>query len=77
VIISIMLLLALTTPFRGEWTREAAALLSVGAVLFGLSDVLLAWNLFVSPIKYGRVMNMAAYHLGQFALAIGMVVQFS
>lgn len=76
-IISIMLLLALTTPFRGEWTSEAAVWISVGAVLFYLSDVLLAWIVFINPIKHGRMMNMAAYHLGQFALAIGMVIQFT
>ena len=77
VVISIMAFFASVTVFRDEWNIQAAILVGVGAILFYLSDILLAWNRFVRPLKYGRLMNIIPYHLGQMLLAIGMVIQFS
>jgi len=77
VAISVMLLSALQTLLRLDWSPLAALLVSLGAALFFLSDVILAWNRFVNPIKSGRVMNMVAYHLGQIALAAGVIVQLA
>ncbi len=74
-IITIMLLSALLTFSRPDWDTRAAITVSVGAVLFMLSDAILAWNKFVNPIKNGRVMNMAAYHSGQIVLIYGVVMQ--
>jgi hypothetical protein len=48
----------------------------VGAFLFYLSDVILAWNKFVSPIKNGRIINIGLYHLGQIGLIAGVISQF-
>jgi uncharacterized membrane protein YhhN len=77
VVITLMLLSALLTLFRPDWPEATAALLvSVGAFLFFLSDVILAWNKFVNPIQNGRIMNMVTYHLGQVALIAGVVVRF-
>ena len=72
-----MLLSALLTLSRPDWEMHAALTVSVGATLFMLSDAILAWNRFVRPIKNGRVMNMAAYHLGQIVLVIGVVAHWS
>ncbi len=76
-VITIMLLSALLTFFRPEWNASAALLAFVGAFLFYVSDIVLAWNKFVAPIRNGRVWNMAAYHLGQMALALAVVLQFA
>ena len=76
-VIALMLLSALLTLSRPDWEMHAALTVSVGATLFMLSDAILAWNRFVRPIKKGRVMNMAAYHLGQIILVIGVVVHWS
>ncbi len=73
-VIAIMLFSALLTLSRPEWDFRAAITVSVGAALFMLSDAILAWNKFVQPIKNGRVMNMAAYHLGQIILIYGVVM---
>jgi uncharacterized membrane protein YhhN len=73
-VITIMLLSALLTFSRPDWDTRTAATVSVGAALFMLSDAILAWNKFVQPIKYGRVMNMSAYHLGQIILIYGVVM---
>jgi len=78
VVITLMLLSALLTLFRSDWPSVAAAgLVSVGAMLFFFSDMILAWNKFVKPIRNGRVLNMVAYHLGQIALIAGVVLQFA
>jgi alkenylglycerophosphocholine hydrolase len=75
-VISIMLYAAIATIYDSAWTTSAAFLVSVGALLFVTSDVILAWNKFVSPLKNGRVWNIALYHLGQIGLIAGVIRQF-
>lgn len=75
-IITVMLLSALLTLYRTDWQALPAGLVALGAALFYFSDFLLAWNKFVAPIKNGRLANMITYHLGQIALAVGMLLQF-
>ena len=53
----------------------AALWLSAGASLFFLSDALLAYNRFVTPMKDGRVLVHLTYHLGQIGLALGFLLQ--
>lgn len=71
VILSIMFLSALATLFRADWPLNAALLVSGGALLFVLSDGLLAWNKFVRPLRTRRVGYMIAYHLGQMLIVAG------
>ena len=59
-----------------EWKILPSLLVVIGAFLFYISDVILAMNKFVAPIKNGRLMNMIAYHLGQIALIAGVVIQY-
>ncbi len=75
-VISLMLLAALSTMFDPAWKTNAALFISVGAFLFYLSDLILAWNKFVSPIKNGRILNIIAYYLGQIGLIAGVISQF-
>ncbi len=75
-IITIMLLSAILTIYRTDWNTSATGLVSLGAILFYFSDIILAWYKFVRPIKNGRLMNMITYHLGQIALVAGVVIQF-
>jgi len=75
-VITVMLLSALLTFIRVEWSTTASLLVVVGAFLFYLSDIILAWNKFVTPIKNGRVANMITYHIGQIALITGVLIQF-
>jgi uncharacterized membrane protein YhhN len=76
-VITLMLLSALLTLNTTNWRISAAGLVTVGAILFYSSDVLLAWNKFVAPIKNGRLANMLLYHLGQAALVAGVLIQFA
>jgi uncharacterized membrane protein YhhN len=76
-VITLMVLSALLTLNNTTWKTYAAGLVAVGAILFYFSDVLLAWNKFVNPIKNGRLANMILYHLGQAALVAGVLIQFA
>lgn len=75
-VISVMLLSAMMKLVDISWSATSAALVGVGAFLFYLSDIILAWNKFVAPIQHGRIYNIAAYHLGQIALIAGVISQF-
>lgn len=44
-----------------------------GALLFFYSDAILAWNRFVTPIRFGRVVNIVPYHVGQALLVLSLV----
>jgi uncharacterized membrane protein YhhN len=74
--ISLMLFSALVTPFRADWRLAPALLVSLGAALFVISDLVLSWNKFVHPLRRGRLWLMVTYHLGQVALVAGAVWQF-
>lgn len=74
--ISLMLFSALMTLFRSDWDSKPAYLVSLGAMLLIGSDILLAWNKFVNPVRRGRLFLMVLYHLGQMALIAGAAAQF-
>ncbi len=76
-VITLMLLSAWLTLLRQDWSASASLLASTGAVLFFFSDVILAWNKFVNPLQHGRLINIIAYHLGQIALMIGVMIQLA
>jgi len=44
-----------------------------GALVFFYSDVLLAWNRFVGPIRGGRLANITFYHVGQALLVLSLM----
>jgi uncharacterized membrane protein YhhN len=75
-VISLMLLSALVTLVRPEWEKTSAVLACLGAASFFLSDTLLAWNKFVTPISKGSLKVMITYHLGQILIALGAATQF-
>ena len=77
VVISVMLLSAMVKLNDLSWHAGASILVAVGAFLFYLSDIVLAWNKFVSPFNYGRIYNIALYHLGQIMLIAGVIVQYN
>lgn len=75
-VISVMLFSALTTFLRPEWAPGAALLAGIGALLFYLSDSLLAWNKFVQPLRNGRLMVIVTYHIGQALIAGGALMNY-
>lgn len=75
-VISLMLYAAMSTILDPAWKTSAAFLVSAGAFLFYISDLILAWNKFVSPLKIRRIPSILAYHLGQIGLIAGVIIQF-
>ena len=75
-VVSLMLYAAMSTIFDPAWGTGPAFYVSAGAFLFWISDLLLAWDKFVSPIKDRRVPSILAYHLGQIGLIGGVISQF-
>jgi alkenylglycerophosphocholine/alkenylglycerophosphoethanolamine hydrolase len=76
IVLSLMLYAAISTLYNPAWKASASLFASTGALLFCTSDVILAWNKFVSPIRNGRALNIGLYHLGQIGLIAGVIFRF-
>jgi len=76
IVMSVMLLSALLTLVKPEWSAISALLSAIGALLFFISDSLLAWNKFVQLLPYGRLISIVPYHLGQILIITGVVLHF-
>jgi uncharacterized membrane protein YhhN len=76
-VITLMLLSALLTLSNVEWSALASATAALGALFFYASDIVLAWNKFIQPMPRGRMLNIGLYHIGQFLLIAGVILQFS
>jgi uncharacterized membrane protein YhhN len=72
--ISAMLFSAIWTLFRPDWTALASGLAASGALLFSCSDLLLALDRFIRPFSHARLWVRVTYHLGQLAMAAGVVL---
>lgn len=77
IVITLMLLSAMLKLTDPAWGVGASGLVGLGAFLFYLSDIVLAWLKFVSPIQNGRIINIGLYHLGQICIAAGVTLQFA
>lgn len=77
IVISIMLFFAGLRFFDTGWTTVGAFLVSLGALFFYVSDVLNAWERFVQKFQHDRLIIMMLYHLGQYGIAIGAILQFT
>jgi len=74
--ISLMLLSALITLVRPEWGEGPAWVVSAGALLFFVSDMLLAWEKFVHPARGRPLRIIISYHLGQGLIILGAALQY-
>jgi uncharacterized membrane protein YhhN len=74
IVISAMVYSALMTLTRPGWPTAAALSASIGAVLFYISDSMLAWDRFVGPISHARLRTMIIYHLGVFGIILGAIL---
>ncbi|MDZ7725470.1 MAG: lysoplasmalogenase [candidate division KSB1 bacterium] len=69
VIISVMVNRAASAPLSPEFTPSQALLVLFGALLFYLSDVILAANKFWKPWRYNRI-SLVFYYSGQLLIAL-------
>jgi alkenylglycerophosphocholine/alkenylglycerophosphoethanolamine hydrolase len=75
-VLTLMMVSAVSTLFRPDWNKNAAILAAAGGLLFFTSDSLLAVGRFVRPIRQGDLLVMVTYHLGQLGLVLGAVFNF-
>ena len=66
-----MAISAMFTLANPDWSMLHAAIATLGALLFVISDSLLAWNQFVAPLPHASTLIMATYHLGQAGIILG------
>ncbi len=74
IVISAMVYSALMTWTRPGWAIIAALFASVGAVLFYISDSMLAWDRFVNTFPRARLWTMMFYNLGQIGIILGAIL---
>ena len=75
-VLTLMLMSAISTLFRGDWNTSAAWMVSTGALLFFISDNLLGFDRFVKPFRHSRLLVRITYHLGQVILMTGVFSQY-
>jgi uncharacterized membrane protein YhhN len=69
VVISVMVSRAASALVSPVFGRGQAAMVAVGAILFYVSDIILAANRFWKPWKYNRI-SLAFYYSGQMLIAL-------
>jgi len=74
IVITVMVIFALSTLVSNSWENYRALLLSAGALLFSISDTWLAWDRFVEPLKHIHLRVMVSYHLAQICLCLGFLI---
>lgn len=74
--LTLMMLSAVITLHRADWTAAAAFPAAIGGVLFFVSDSLLGTDRFVKKIPHGRFLVHVTYHLGQIGLITGALTHF-
>ena len=77
IILSVMLFSGLLTLVREDWSYQPALMVSTGALLFYVSDVIKGWDLFIAPVTNCKLRVRILYQLGQILIVTGAVVHFS
>lgn len=75
VVIMTMLLAAVNREKKVN--RQSYLLVLAGAVIFVVSDSILAINKFAQPFELGRIASMTSYITAQFLIALGCARQFN
>lgn len=78
IIICFMLISAFSTMITPitNWKLIPAITVSVGAILFFISDTTLAWNRFIYSLPLGRLIVIISYHLAQITITLGTGINF-
>jgi uncharacterized membrane protein YhhN len=74
VLLSLMLGSGLLTLLHSGWNGVPAVLIAFGSAFFFTSDSILAREKFIHPSRYGGLLVMVTYFLGQLLLATGSVM---
>jgi alkenylglycerophosphocholine/alkenylglycerophosphoethanolamine hydrolase len=75
-VITLMVLSALLCFLRPGWELSPTLWAIAGALLFYISDTILAMDRFVNPIPHARLLTMTTYHLGQLGILVSAAMTF-
>lgn len=75
-LLSSMAASAVLNLFKPEWHPTAALFAAIGGMLFLASDLMLAYNRFITHFKAADFLVMCTYHLAQVFLVIGVIIQY-
>ena len=73
-IMSLLLMVLFALNRRGRVSESSFRWVFYGALLFMLSDMLLAYNKFSVPFSYANVAVMITYVLGQYMIVKGCII---
>mgnify|MGYP000352624917 CR=1 FL=1 len=74
----VIITMAIYALLRRGWTRDKSFIMVYsGALLFIMSDAMIAINKFMNPIVQARLLIMATYIAGQFLIAKGILAHFT
>ncbi|NNC82673.1 MAG: lysoplasmalogenase [Flavobacteriales bacterium] len=71
----ILTMLVTALDRKGKVSHRSYVLVSMGALLFVISDSVLAWNRFIEPLSQAPIWILGTYGLAQLAIAQGVVLQ--
>ncbi|MFN2589335.1 MAG: lysoplasmalogenase [Actinomycetota bacterium] len=71
--ITAMVVSAVATTGRSDWSSGESSLAIAGAVLFYASDGMIGWSRFVGDFPGSRIAIMATYHLAQVLLVLALL----
>ena len=74
-VITLMMLSALLTLSNTKWGALASVCVAAGVFAMYISDIVLAWEKFVAPVRNGRLLNVSLYQAGQALLMAGVMMQ--
>ncbi len=72
IVISLMVVTAVTAPGANNWSRGSVVAAAVGAGLFYTSDASIGLHRFVKEQSWAPVTIMVSYHLGQIGLVYAL-----
>jgi uncharacterized membrane protein YhhN len=74
IIYSIVILMMLWQALErwGTAQSQSSILAVIGAILFVVSDLILAYNRFVKPFKSARLLNLSTYFCAQWLIAVSV-----
>ena len=75
-LLSAMTISACLNIFKPGWNPLAAWITFTGGAFFLLSDFMLAYDRFIKRFRLAHGFVMVTYHLAQFALVLGVLVQY-
>lgn len=67
---------AVLTLFSFAWKPFPAFSVSLGAVLFLVSDGLIGWHKYIKAVPYRDILVRTSYHAAQAGIAIGVLLQY-